>query len=292
LQFIISSVKIFFYTVLALIAFAANSLLCRLALSQNAIDAATFSAVRLASGALILLIIALAVNRKSAFSSNASAVSAFLLFLYAIAFSFAYLSLSAGTGALILFGAVQATMIIYALFKGERFFRSEWLGLLLAIAGLIYLLLPGLSAPSLSGAALMLVAGIAWGFYSLLGRGAQNPLTNTANNFLYSLPFVFAVNLVILLFGNVHISANGILLAILSGAVTSGLGYVIWYAALKGLTSIQAAMVQLAVPVLAAISGVIILSETLSMRLIFSAIMILGGIALAVLSRQIAKKRE
>jgi drug/metabolite transporter (DMT)-like permease len=292
LQFIISSVKIFLYTVLALIAFAANSLLCRLALSRNAIDAATFSAVRLASGALILLIIAFAVNRKSAFSSNADAVSAFWLFLYAIAFSFAYLSLSAGTGALILFGAVQATMIIYVLFKGERFFRSEWVGLLLAIAGLIYLLLPGLSAPSVSGAALMLVAGIAWGFYSLLGRGAQNPLTNTANNFLYSLPFVFAVNLAILLFGNPHVSTNGILLAILSGAVTSGLGYVIWYAALKGLTSIQAAMVQLAVPVLAAISGVIILSETLSLRLIISAIMILGGIALAVLSRQIAKKRE
>ena len=292
MQFIISSVKIFLYTVLALVAFAANSLLCRLALSQNAIDAATFSAVRLTSGAIILLIIALAVNRKSAFSSNANAVSAFWLFLYAIAFSFAYLSLSAGTGALILFGAVQATMIIYALFNGERFFRSEWLGLLLAIAGLIYLLLPGLAAPSLSGAVLMLVAGIAWGFYSLLGRGAQNPLTNTANNFIYSLPFVFAVNLMILLFGNVHVSANGILLAILSGAVTSGLGYVIWYAALKGLTSIQAAMVQLAVPVLAAISGVAILSETLSMRLIFSAIMILGGIALAVLSRQIAKKRE
>jgi drug/metabolite transporter (DMT)-like permease len=292
LQFIISSVKIFLYTVLALIAFAANSLLCRLALSQNAIDAATFSAVRLASGALILLIIALAVNRKSAFSSNANAVSAFWLFLYAIAFSFAYLSLSAGTGALILFGAVQATMIIYALFKGERFFRSEWLGLLLAIAGLIYLLLPGLAAPSLSGAVLMLVAGIAWGFYSLLGRGAQNPLTNTANNFLYSLPFIFAVNLAVVLFGNIHISANGILLAILSGAVTSGLGYVIWYAALRGLTSIQAAMVQLAVPVLAAISGVVILSETLSMRLIISAIMILGGIALAVLSRQLAGKRE
>ncbi|HEX8565632.1 MAG TPA: DMT family transporter [Pyrinomonadaceae bacterium] len=284
--------KIFLYTVLALIAFAANSLLCRLALSRNAIDAATFSAVRLASGAIILLIVVLAVNRKSAFSSNANAVSAFWLFLYAIAFSFAYLSLSAGTGALILFGAVQATMIIYALFKGERFFRSEWLGLLLAIAGLIYLLLPGLSAPSLSGASLMLVAGIAWGFYSLLGRSAQNPLTNTANNFIYSLPFVFAVNLVILLFGNIHVSTNGILLAILSGAVTSGLGYVIWYAALRGLTSIQAAMVQLAVPVLAAISGVIILSETLSLRLIFSAIMILGGIALAVLSRQIAKKRE
>ena len=284
--------KIFLYTVLALIAFAANSLLCRLALSQNAIDAATFSSVRLASGALILLIIALAINRKSAFSSNANAFSAFLLFLYAIAFSFAYLSLSAGTGALILFGAVQATMIIYALFKGERFFRSEWLGLLLAIAGLIYLLLPGLAAPSLSGAALMLVAGIAWGFYSLLGRGAQNPLTNTTNNFLYSLPFVFAVNLAVIFFGNVHVSANGILLAILSGAVTSGLGYVIWYAALKGLTSIQAAMVQLAVPVLAAISGVIILSETLSMRLIISSIMILGGIALAVLSRQIVKKRE
>ena len=292
MQFIISSVKIFLYTVLALIAFAANSLLCRLALSQNAIDAATFSAVRLASGAIILLIIALAVNRKSAFSSNANSVSAFLLFLYAVAFSFAYLSLSAGTGALILFGAVQATMIIYALFKGERFLRSEWFGLLLAIAGLIYLLLPGLAAPSLSGAALMLVAGIAWGFYSLLGRGAKNPLTNTANNFLYSLPFVFAVNLVIFLFGNVHVSANGILLAILSGALTSGLGYVIWYAALKGLTSIQAAMVQLAVPVLAAISGIVILSETLSMRLIISAIMILGGIALAVLSRQIAGKRE
>jgi drug/metabolite transporter (DMT)-like permease len=285
-------VKIFFYTVLALVAFAANSLLCRLALSQNAIDAATFSTVRLVSGALILLIIALAVKRKSAFSSNANALSAFLLFLYAVAFSFAYLSLSAGTGALILFGAVQATMIIYALFSGERPFWGEWFGLFLAIAGLIYLLLPGLAAPSPAGAALMLVAGIAWGFYSLLGRGAKDPLINTANNFLFSLPFVFAVNLAVVLFGAVHVSTNGVLLAILSGAVTSGLGYVVWYAALRSLTAIQAAMVQLAVPVLAATSGVVILSETLSLRLIFSAVLILGGIALAVLSRQIAKKRE
>lgn len=284
--------KIFLYTVLALVAFAANSLLCRLALSQNAIDAASFSAVRLASGAIILLIINFAVNRKSAFSSNANALSAFWLFLYAVAFSFAYLSLSAGTGALILFGAVQATIIVYALAKGDRFFRSEWLGLILAVAGLIYLLLPGLQSPPLSGAVLMLVAGVAWGFYTLLGRGAQNPLISTANNFLYSLPFVFVVNLAVFLLGSIHVSANGILLAILSGAVTSGLGYVVWYAALKGLTSIQAAMVQLAVPVLAAISGIVILSETLSMRLIIAAVMILGGIALAVLSRQFAKKRE
>lgn len=284
--------KIFLYTVLALVAFAANSLLCRLALSQNAIDAASFSAVRLASGAIILLIINFAVNRKSAFSSNANALSAFWLFLYAVAFSFAYLSLSAGTGALILFGAVQATIIVYALAKGDRFFRSEWLGLILAVAGLIYLLLPGLQSPPLSGAVLMLVAGVAWGFYTLLGRGAQNPLISTANNFLYSLPFVFVVNLAVFLLGSIHVSTNGVFLAILSGAVTSGLGYVVWYAALKGLTSIQAAMVQLAVPVLAAISGIVILSETLSMRLIIAAVMILGGIALAVLSRQFAKKRE
>lgn len=284
--------RIVFYTTLALAAFAANSLLCRLALSQNAIDAATFSTIRLASGALILLAITLSFKRKSAFSSNANTVSAFLLFLYAIAFSFAYLSLSAGTGALILFGAVQATMIIYGLFAGERPFWIEWLGLFLAISGLIYLLLPGLSAPPLLGAALMLVAGVAWGFYSLLGRGAKDPLINTANNFLFSLPFVFAVNLAAVLLSGLHASANGIFLAILSGALTSGLGYVIWYAALRGLTSIQAAMIQLAVPVLTAISGVLILSENLSLRLILAAVLILGGIALAVLSRQITKKQN
>jgi drug/metabolite transporter (DMT)-like permease len=207
-----------------------------------------------------------------------------MLFLYAIAFSFAYLSLNAGTGALILFGTVQVTMILAALRSGERPQPLEWLGLLFAMGGLVYLVLPGLEAPSLLGSALMTGAGIAWGLYSLRGRGTGSPLADTTGNFIRAVPLILAVRLVTL--GDVHLSQPGILLAVLSGAVASGLGYVIWYAALSGLTATRAAIVQLSVPVLAAWGGVVFLAEDISLRLILAGAFILGGIALAIWGRR------
>jgi drug/metabolite transporter (DMT)-like permease len=270
-------------TILAMIAFAANSLLNRLALGNSTIDAASYTTVRLASGAIMLGIMGMATREKDWIRQRGSWPSAAFLFLYAIAFSFAYLSLSTGTGALILFGSVQVTMIVAALYAGERPRFLEWIGLFLALGGLVYLVFPGLKAPSPLGSALMAAAGIAWGFYTLRGRGSSDPLGDTASNFIRSVPFV----LIISLFGlkNVHISANGLLLAGISGAITSGLGYVIWYAALRGLTTTRAATVQLSVPILAAWSGIIFLSEELSFRLLLAGVLILGGIGLAVMGR-------
>lgn len=271
-------------TVVALVAFAMNSLLCRLALGQATIDAASFSTVRLTSGACVLLLISLATQGGLPSLRRGAWASALLLFLYAAAFSFAYIRLTTGTGALILFGSVQATMIIVALRSGERPRALEWLGLALALGGLVYLVFPGLAAPPLTSSALMTVAGISWGFYSLRGRGATDPLANTTTNFTLSLPFVVIVNL--LLLRGAHLSAKGVVLAVLSGALASGVGYVVWYAALRGLTATRAATVQLAVPVIAALSGVILLSEAVSFRLLLSAALILGGVGLALAGRK------
>jgi drug/metabolite transporter (DMT)-like permease len=274
------------YTSVALVAFAANSVLARLALVEDAIDAASFTSVRLISGATMLLLVVVLGGRRPA-GSRGSWISAGALFLYAVAFSFAYVSLSAGTGARILFGAVQATMIGVALASGDRPHPLQWLGLLLALAGLIYLVLPGLAAPPPVGAALMGAAGIAWGVYSLRGRTAADPLADTAGNFARTVPLVLAVSAVsLLVLGRGHLSGAGMVLAAVSGAVTSGLGYVIWYAALGGLTATRAATVQLSVPVLAAGGGVLFLSERITLRLVLSAIMILGGIALTVAARE------
>jgi drug/metabolite transporter (DMT)-like permease len=276
-------VKTLLCTVLALFAFAMNSVLCRLALGKATIDAASFSTLRLFSGAVMLLLILLASKRARASTPGMKWIPPVLLFLYAVAFAFAYMGLTAGTGALILFGAVQATMIISALCSGERPSALEWAGLLVALGGLVYLVLPGLTSPSVPRSLLMMVAGISWGFYSILGRGSVNPLAETARNFVGALPLAVAVS--ILLASQIHLSSEGALLAIASGAVTSGLGYVVWYAALKGLTATRAATVQLAVPVLAAVGGVVLLSESLNARLLLAGIMILGGIGLALAGR-------
>jgi drug/metabolite transporter (DMT)-like permease len=258
-------------------AFAANSVLCRMALGQGTIDAASFSALRLVSGAVMLLVLCTATGKPG---FRGTWISGAMLFLYAAAFSFAYLSLSTGTGALILFGSVQATMILFGLYRGERLLALQWAGLILAMTGLVYLVFPGLAAPPAAGSALMAAAGIAWGVYSLRGRGAADALADTAGNFLRSLPFVLAVSL--LAIRDLRLTTEGALLAALSGAFTSGMGYVVWYAALKGLTATQAATVQLSVPVLAALGGVLFLAEELSLRLVVSAIMILVGIRLTV----------
>jgi drug/metabolite transporter (DMT)-like permease len=267
-------------TVLALVAFAANSLLCRLALRTSAIDPVSFTAVRLASGAAMLWLIAVLSGRRRQATSRGSWTSALMLFAYAAAFSFAYLSLSVGTGALILFGAVQGTMMIAGIRAGERPHPMQWAGLVAALGGLIYLVSPGLTAPSPAGSGLMAAAGIAWGVYSLRGRGAGDPLTVTVDNFMRSVPLVLIISL--LLMRDALLTQRGIVLAACSGAVTSGVGYVLWYAALKGLTTTRAAVVQLAVPVIAAFVAALFLDEPVPLRLVAASVMILGGIALAV----------
>ena len=271
------------YTGFALVAFAGNSVLCRLALRNATIDPATFSSIRLTAGAATLLLVA-AWRRKGKPQIEGSWTSAAMLFLYAVPFSFAYTRLSTGTGALILFGCVQLTMLIAALWVGERPNPFQWLGLFIAVGGLVYLLLPGLDAPSLSGAALMAIAGFSWGVYSLRGRRAPDALGQTTSNFVRSVPMVIAVSIVAL--PQFAVQRGGVLLAIASGAIASGLGYVVWYQALAGLTATRAAIVQLLVPVLASLGGVLFLTEPISLRLTVSTVIVLGGIALALYAKQ------
>ena len=261
--------------------FAANSILCRMALQPGLADAATFTSIRLVSGALVLLALHHATAPARPAGPQGSWTSAAALFAYAAAFSFAYLRIGAGTGALLLFGAVQATMLLWALHSGERLAAAEWLGLAAALGGLVALVLPGLTAPDPAGAALMVAAGVAWGVYSLRGRGTAHPLAATASNFARAVPFTLALSLVDA--GRVHVTREGALLAAASGALASGVGYSLWYAALRGLTATRAAIVQLSVPVLAAAGGVLLLGEGLFARLVFAGIAILGGVALAVM---------
>jgi drug/metabolite transporter (DMT)-like permease len=270
-----------------MVAFAANSLLCRLALGEGLIDAASFTTVRMVSGALTLVLFVLPRWRKSG-RAPANWRSVTPLFAYMACFSFAYLSLSAGTGALLLFGAVQLTMFVAALRAGEHFAGASWLGLALAVSGLVYLVAPGVTAPDPAGAVLMGLAGAAWGLYSLLGRTVRDPLDATAGNFLLAVPLVLALSLLFL--DDLHISPDGLLLAVLSGAVASGLGYVAWFAALRGLTAGRAATVQLSVPVIAAAGGVMLLAEPLTLRLLLSASATLGGIAI-VLAQKTRRRR-
>jgi drug/metabolite transporter (DMT)-like permease len=270
---------------LTMIAFAGNSLLCRVALRNTSIDAASFTSIRIVAGALALWAIVRVRDRVHVDGGDWG--SAFVLFAYAIAFSFAYMSLPAGTGALLLFGAVQATMIGWGLWSGERMHLQQSAGLLLACTGLVVLLMPGLSAPSPQGSALMLSAGVAWGVYSLRGRGAGEPTRTTAGNFVRAVPFAVAMSVAAI--PRLSLDPAGIGYAVASGALTSGVGYSIWYTALKGLKATQAATVQLSVPVIAALGGVIFLGEHVSLRLVLAAAAILGGIALVVLGKPTAQ---
>lgn len=265
-----------------MVAFAANSLLCRLALGAGEIDAASFSTIRVIAGALTLVLISLA-QRRPPSRSSANWRSALALFAYMIFFSFAYVSLGAANGALILFGLVQLTMFAAALSGGERFPAPAWFGLAVAAGGLVYLVSPGLSAPDPLGAMLMAVAGVAWGLYSLLGRGAGDPLAATTMNFIYCAPLVLIVSVFSL--AQLNVSPIGAAYAIASGAVASGCGYVIWYAALRGLTAGRAATVQLSVPVIAAIGAVLLLSEPITLRLVLASAATLGGVALVLAQR-------
>ncbi|BAK76382.1 EamA-like transporter family protein [Pseudogulbenkiania sp. NH8B] len=278
----LSRQRVVLLTLLAMTAFAGNSLLCRQALKHTSIDPATFTTLRIASGALVLwLIVRL---RTATGSGNGRWRSALALFFYAAAFSFAYVSLSAATGALLLFGAVQATMIGIGLARGERLSARQLAGLLLALAGLAGLLLPGLSAPPLVGAVLMLLAGVAWGAYSLLGKGAGDPTRVTAGNFLRAVPL--AISLSLLLMPAASWDSAGAIYALLSGALASGVGYAVWYTALRGLTATGAATVQLTVPVIAAAGGVVLLGEPVTLRLVLASIAILGGVWLVIAGKR------
>lgn len=268
-------------TSLAMIAFAGNSLLCRFALKHTEIDAASFTTVRLAAGALTLWLIVRMSNGKRNGAGNW--LSAFALFAYAAAFSFAYVSLPTATGALLLFGAVQATMISHGIWKGERLLPPQIFGLALAFGGLVGLLLPGLSAPPLLGAALMLGAGVAWGIYSLRGRGAGDPTRVTGGNFLRAVPI--SVGLSVWMASGTSLDSAGFWYAVASGALASGVGYAIWYTALPALKATHAATVQLSVPVIAALGGVILLGEPITLRLTLASAAILGGIALVILEK-------
>ena len=281
-----------FLTLFALVAFAANSILCRLALRPGAIDAATFTATRLVSGALMLVALAAATRRNARSAGAASAhagswASAFLLFLYAMPFSLAYVSLGVATGALILFLSVQATMLLGAILSGERIHWLEVLGIAVALAGLVDLMSPGLSAPPLGGAALMAVAGIAWGLYSLRGRRSTDPIGDTAINFTRAVPFAILGLALAAPLGAIHLTQRGVALACASGVLASGAGYAAWFAALPTLKALRAAALQLTVPVIAAVAGVLLLGERVTPRLIVSTVLILGGVGLALGGRAI-----
>jgi drug/metabolite transporter (DMT)-like permease len=269
-------------TVLAMIAFAGNSLLCRLALQHTRIDAASFTTIRIVSGALALWLIVR--MRGGMGNGRGSWPSALALFVYAAGFSYAYISLPAATGALLLFGAVQASMIGYGVWSGERLAMRQSLGLVCAFCGLVALLLPGLSAPPLLGAGLMLAAGVAWGIYSLRGKGAGDPTRVTAGNFLRAVPMAAGLSLIALPWNS--LDGAGVGYAVASGALASGVGYAIWYAALRGLTATSAATVQLSVPVITAVGGVVFLGEAISLRLLIASTAILGGIALVIAGRR------
>jgi drug/metabolite transporter (DMT)-like permease len=279
----LSAPKTLLLTAAAMVCFAGNSLLCRLALRNGAIDPVSFTAVRLGSAALVMTALAWIAGRGRAHGE--SWTSAAVLSGYAIAFSLAYVQIGAGLGALLLFGAVQLTMIGWGLLQGERPGSGQWAGLALAIAGLLVLTHPGVSGAPLTGVGLMLLAGVGWGVYSLRGRRSADPLQTTAANFVRTLPLVALMVAVSMLIERPHLSTPGAAAAVASGALTSGIGYVIWYRALSGLTALQAASVQLTVPVLAAAGGVLFLGEHLTLELVGAAALILGGLAGVILGR-------
>lgn len=282
------SLRVFLLTSVAMVAFAANSVLCRLALRDSAIDPVSFTLIRLISGAVILWML-LRVKHPTK-KPNGTWQGAMTLFVYAFAFSYAYVRLDTGTGALLLFGAVQMTMLMHGFFKGERMNRLGTTGIIAALIGLVILLLPSASTPPLISAAVMLAAGAAWGGYSVLGKSAQDPMASTTGNFLLAIPFIAISSLPFI--STFSSNLTGIICAISSGALASGLGYAIWYIALRELSSFQAATVQLSVPVLASIAGVLVLGESLSIRMVLASLAVLGGIALVLGARQKANPME
>jgi drug/metabolite transporter (DMT)-like permease len=275
--------RTFALTCFAMLCFAANSLLCRMALAPELVDPATFTTVRVLSAVAMLVVVVWLRRQHLPRIKYAKAGSIAALFGYLIFFSFAYARLTAATGALILFGSVQLTMFGIALREGEHFSALSWAGLAIAVSGLVYLVLPGLSAPDPLGAVMMAISGISWGLFSLLARGADDPVEANATNFLFCLPPAMLVNVAFI--GDFHATAGGLGLAIASGAIASGLGYVIWYFALRELPATRAATVQLSVPAIAALGGVALLSEPLTARLLIASAAMLGGVAIVLAQR-------
>lgn len=280
-------IKTIGYTITALTAFAANSVLCRMALKDNAIDASSFTVIRLLSG-VVMFIILLSFKSQSPNEPNGKQsktwISALMLFIYAISFSFAYMSLETGTGALVLFGTVQITMITMSVISGHRLRLFDLLGMAVSFGGLAYLVYPTITTPSFLGFILMVVSGFAWGMYTVIGKGSLNPLKDTALNFHYTIPLVLV--LVLTTLPMMSLSFDGVVLAIISGAVTSALGYTVWYIALRGLSATEAAVVQLSVPVVASIGGILFVSEPISTRLVIACTLVLSGILMVVLSKK------
>jgi len=275
--------KLISLTCLALLAFAGNSILCRVALESGAMDPASFTLIRLGAGALLLYVLIAVNGPTSTELTHGSWRAALMLFLYAVAFSYAYISLDTGTGALILFASVQLTMIAINALQGNTLSLLEKLGVLFAFSGLLVLLLPGSSTPSFFGFALMVLAGMSWGFYSVWGKSSSQPLVDTAGNFLKTLPMCGVLGLV--LWSGFSVSAQGVYLALAAGALTSGVGYAIWYAVLPQLSITKAAVSQLSVPIIAAIGGLIFSAEHLSAQLLLAAVLTLGGVLMVILKR-------
>ena len=277
-------IKLVLLAALAMTAFAANSLLCRMALVETDIDPASFTFWRLTSGALMLTLLVVMRNQKPLQEGNMA--SAIALFVYAAGFSFAYVSMTTGAGALLLFGAVQVTMISWGLFKGERMSALQWGGFLLALIGLILLLLPNAAVPQLSSALMMLAAGIAWGVYSLKGKGAKFPIEATAGNFIRATPLALVLLVIFWPGGEFH--AEGMAYAVASGAIASALGYALWYSILVHIAAIKAATLQLSVPVLAVFAGWLFLDEPVTLRIILSSLAVIGGVAMVIWVKKIA----
>jgi drug/metabolite transporter (DMT)-like permease len=277
-------------TAFTMLPLAANSWFCRAALRDTGIDAASFTSIRLVSGALMLWLLVTLGQRAIRADGAGNWPSALALFGYAALFSFAYLSLTAATGALLLFGAVQVTMIGLGLWRGERLARIQVAGVVIAFGGLVGLLSPGLTAPPLGGAVLMIGAGVAWGIYSVRGKGAGDPTLVTAGNFMRTVPMAAALSLVMI--GSASIDAPGFWYAVASGALTSALGYVLWYSVVPLISSTSAATVQLSVPVLVAVGGVVLLGEAITLRLVLASIATLGGVWLVIRPRRPRKRQS
>ncbi|WP_245623494.1 DMT family transporter [Catenovulum maritimum] len=296
------TIKTFLITSLALIAFAGNSILCRLALGEQHADAAGFTLVRLVSATLVLSILLLMTKLFASKSSltetkpikaaeaKGSWLASLMLFLYAVTFSYAYLLLDTGTGALILFGAVQLTMITASYLSGKKLNLHEWLGVVVSFSGLTYLVIPSVATPNFLAFVLMLISGIAWGIYTLKGKNSVNPLSDTSYNFIRTFPLV--VILALISFKQIEMDTLGLVYAVTSGAIASGLGYAIWYLAIKNISITQAGVLQLLVPILATLGGVTFASEQLTTRLIIASVLVLGGIVLVIAAGKLKSRTK